>query len=216
MKGISAQRGSTKKNPGNRRSADSAGGRARQHSADNGSYQNLGRIIRRIRLRQELTLQDLAKKTGLALSFISQVERGVGNPTLASLKAISDALGVAVGHFFDQAEPSGDVVRAAHRKRLIDKRGVTHFLLTSRLDRRFAMFHTVHEPRKEVTHEPLQHEGEEAVYVLKGTLELMHRDERYVLKKGDSIYFSSRDPHSAKNVGRGVLECIWVESPHSF
>jgi hypothetical protein len=90
----------------------------------------------------------LAKKTGPPLNFISQVDRGVGNSALTSLIAISDALGVAVGHFFDQAEPSEDVVRAAHRKRLIDTRNVTHFLLTSRLARRFAMYHTVHEPGK--------------------------------------------------------------------
>ena len=56
VKEISAQCGKMKKNPGNRRSANSAGGRTRQHSADNGSYQNLGRIIRRIRLRKMLTL----------------------------------------------------------------------------------------------------------------------------------------------------------------
>ncbi len=60
VEGISAQRGRTKNNSGSRRSANSAGRSTRQHPADNGSYLNMGRIIRRIRLRQELTLQDLA------------------------------------------------------------------------------------------------------------------------------------------------------------
>jgi hypothetical protein len=44
----------------------------------------------------------------------------------------------------------------------------------------------------------------------------MHQDKRYVLIKGNSIYFSRRDSRNSKNIGRRILECIWVESPHSF
>lgn len=180
------------------------------------SYQKLGRTIREMRLQRGLTLKETALKSGLALSFISQVERGAGNPTVASLRAIAKALGVTVGHFFNHAERGGAVVRAHERRRLVDHRGVTHLLLTPRLDGRFAIFHTLHEPRDEVNLELLQHEGEEAVYVLKGKIEIRHQDQRHVLQKGDCLHFSSLEPHCANNIGKGVLECVWVVSPPSF
>ena len=61
---------------------------------------DLGNRIRIERLNQKLTLDQLAKKTTLSKSFLSQVERGTGRPSIASLKKIALELGVSVVKLF--------------------------------------------------------------------------------------------------------------------
>ncbi len=69
-------------------------------------------MIRRLRKSQSLTFANLAEKTGLSLSFLSQVERGIINPSINSLRRIALALGTPVSHFFDETESTrGPVVR---------------------------------------------------------------------------------------------------------
>jgi len=64
--------------------------------------------------------------------------------------------------------------------------------------------------------ETYKHFGQEFVLVIKGMIEITLNDTRYVLKKGDSMYFNSSVPHSFRNINKGESEAVWVVTPPSF
>ncbi|MFQ5913001.1 MAG: cupin domain-containing protein [Nitrospinota bacterium] len=180
--------------------------------------ETVGKKIREFRTEKGLTLKEVSNRTGLAISFISQVERGNGNPTLSSLRAIAEALGVTVGYFFHSPEeaPPPQIVHEKERKVLIPRPGVVYQLLTSGLSGRAQFMRVIFEPGSTTGEAPIQHDGEEYVLVLKGQMRLQLGRNRYVLNKGDSFSYPSTIPHLVTNAGRGRLECIWVVAPPSF
>ena len=65
----------------------------------------LGSRIRALRRAQRISQEQLAARAGLSYKFVGEVERGVGNPTVGTLAAVSTALGVDVPELF--GAPSG-------------------------------------------------------------------------------------------------------------
>ena len=63
---------------------------------------------------------------------------------------------------------------------------------------------------------PFQHEGEEFVTVLKGSIAVSLDGKSYVMKKGDTMYFDGTEPHSFKNRSKGISESLHVTTPPSF
>ncbi len=180
----------------------------------------LGGRVREIRRGHKITIATLAESTGFSASYISQLERGLLNPTVAALMKVAEALGTTVADFFNSIEAGGRqeiVVRGNRRKRLIYPGSlIKNELLSPDLRGRFE-FLWVRAPRgTDSGPQSFHHSGEEAALVLKGELELSVGDKIYLLKKGDSIQFPSTVPHRWRNRGRGELIAIWVMSPPSF
>jgi len=69
----------------------------------------IGRQIRELRRARGLTQEQLGERAGLSYKFIGEIERGMGNPTVATLLSISEALGIDVIHLFEPRsnEPGG-------------------------------------------------------------------------------------------------------------
>src|SRR5437762_13705247 len=86
--------------------------------ADSGVEIDLGARIRALRLARGATLRQLASKAGVTESFLSQVERGVASPSIASVQRIARALDHSIAELFAEDEPAGRVVRAADRRRV--------------------------------------------------------------------------------------------------
>ena len=78
----------------------------------------LGPRLRRLRTARALTLRELAARAGVTESFLSQVERGVATPSIASVQRISRGLGLSIADLFAEVESGGQVVRAAERRRI--------------------------------------------------------------------------------------------------
>ena len=93
----------------------------------------LGVRIRALRERRGLSLRVVAERAGVSESFVSQIERGVASPSVASLRALADALGESIASFFDGSEPVGKLVRVAERRRLVAA-GPISMCRTSRRD----------------------------------------------------------------------------------
>ncbi len=151
--------------------------------------------------RQEigLSLRELARRTGLTASFLSQVERGQTNTSIDSLRRIATALGVPILHLLsdsqaDSAKPTGPkhnpVVRANHRSRLsLPDSHVTYELLTPDLARKMEVFIGRLMPGKENVARPLREPTEECIYVLSGALCVGLDTDEYILYSGDTTYF---------------------------
>ncbi|MGH2453720.1 MAG: cupin domain-containing protein [bacterium] len=179
----------------------------------------LGERLRRRRVEQGMTMKALAAGADLTESFISQLERGRVNPSVASLQRITSALGTSLGRFFDEGAPaSGRVVRRRQRARLTyPGLRATDYLLSPDLNGRLEMIWAEAAPGGGSGEQPYVHQGdEECVVVVRGVMEIWVGKERYLLRAGDALTFSSRVPHRWKNVGRGRLEALWAITPPSY
>jgi transcriptional regulator with XRE-family HTH domain len=150
----------------------------------------LGNRIRVRRKELSFSLRELASKTGLTASFLSQIERNLTNPSLESLRKISDALEVPI--FFFLAEPAikSPIVRRDRRLKLtLPESNLTYELLSPDLNRQMEPFLAELEPGEEKFNFPLRQQTEEFIYVLQGQLEIQLGGDVYLLSPGDSIYF---------------------------
>lgn len=193
--------------------------RRRAAASRDPSVNGIGARLRAVRQAGGLTLQQVAHKTGLTPSAISQIERGLSNPSVGSLKAIADALGTTLGSLFtrDTRETRRPIlVHEANRKVLCPAPGITCHLLTANLAGKIQFMLTTYEPGVTTGDRLYSHEGEECALVLQGTMELQLGHETHVLKEGDSIRFECAVPHRVTNIGRRPLRAIWAITPPSF
>lgn len=179
---------------------------------------DLGRQVKALRDARGLSLKMLAERAGVSESFVSQIERGVANPSVASLRRLAEALGASVGSLFEGIPPPGRVVRPQDRARLVDPaRRWEDFLLTPRDAKRLQVILSIIEPGEGSGEESYSHDSdEECVIVLKGSLEFKVGTEEFLLSEGDSLLFESRIPHWNRNPGPSKAEVLWVTTPPSY
>jgi transcriptional regulator with XRE-family HTH domain len=184
----------------------------------NDEDQELGRRIRTLREREGLSLRAVAERAGVSESFVSQVERGVASPSVASLRRLAEALGGSVGAFFEGPSSADRVVRAGERRRLIHpRRQWEDVLLTPAGSRHLQVILSTIEPEAGSGDEPYAHDSdEECVIVLKGRMEFWVDEVRYELAEGDSLLFESRLPHRNVNPGPTKAEVLWIITPPSY
>ncbi len=175
-------------------------------------------MIRRIRKAEKLTLADLSEKTGLSLSFLSQVERGLTNPSINSLRKIAAGIGCPLSTFFEEkASSNGAVVRKHQRKVLVNTESrLTYQLLSRSPDHRIELLLTMLEPGASNAESPLSHEGDEAALVLQGECWFELGEDSFSLKEGDSIYIAENTPHKFTNTGHAVFVVVSAISPPGF
>ncbi len=196
----------------------------------------LGEKLRAIRKERGLTIQQVATAAGLSKAFVSQIESGIANPSLASLKRVGNALGIPLGHLFDAAgngvegAPSPTpavegadevrVVRRDRRKRILwPGRSTPTYLLTPDLRGKLEVLLDVLDPAASPPEEDQQsmtHEGEEFGFILEGRYEVTVAGQSIVLEQGDSITFPSRLPHRGRPLGTQTVRTLWVITPPSF
>jgi transcriptional regulator with XRE-family HTH domain len=201
----------------------------------------LGERLRAARKARGITLQQVAERTGLSKSFVSQVETGVATPSIVSLVGFARALDVPVGALIEglpgegaldgvgtHGAPSHDVVSAGGQPRDVkvvrrDARKTLGYvgaaghieLLTPDLQRQLEVILT-EEPHGSAS-ELYSHEGEEFGLVLEGRYEVTVADQTYVLEEGDTISFPSVIPHRTRALGEdGATRTLWVITPPSF
>lgn len=178
---------------------------------------DLGNRIRTKRLEQNMSIKEMAERTGLTSGFISQVERNQTEPSITSLRKISEALDVAVFNFFIDEVNNNSVVRKNQRQMLkFPDSHLVYELLSPDLNRQMEMFFATLESGAATCDEPLSHKGEEVIFVLSGKMEIQIGNEKYDLDEGDSIYYFANVPHRIVNTGDIDLEFISTITPPRF
>ncbi|UFJ41455.1 XRE family transcriptional regulator [Brevibacillus humidisoli] len=160
-----------------------------------------------------MTLNQVAKTTGLSASLLSQIERGLVDPTVGTFWRICEALDVPINRFFMRPEQQDPVIRREQRKTIhLRNTNVRYHVLTP-IDQGKIEFLLVEiEPGESVYHELVSHSGEECGFVMKGELKVLLRDQEYHLYEGDSIAFPSTSPHRYLNPGKEVSLSIWARA----
>ena len=178
----------------------------------------LGPHLRSLRTARGLTLRELAQRAEVTESFLSQAERGVATPSIASVRRIARGLGLSIADLFVEVEPARLVVRASERRRITypGLGAVDEFLTRGKGGRLQVIMSTV-EPGGGTGEEPYTHESdEEVLIVLEGALDLWVGDQRFHLEAGDAITYSSRLPHRNTNPGPGPARLLFCITPPSF
>ena len=151
----------------------------------------IGYRIKDLRTHQRITLKELAKRTGLTTSFLSQLERDLTSPSVSSLEKIAEALNTKVGYFFGREEAKELIfIKKGTGKQVIDtEKGIFCETLVS------GMLNIKMQPQvftlgvnAELTKELIYPRGEKFGMVIKGKLELLYDSEKLTLEEGDSIY----------------------------
>jgi transcriptional regulator with XRE-family HTH domain len=180
---------------------------------------DVGERLRAIRKLRRVTLRTVAERADLSESFLSQVERGRANASVASLKRIAAALGVNVADLF---EPNGRpstprVLRRESRPTLkFGTLGEKH-MLTPRPLEHLQVIVGEFDPKGSTGDEPYTHgDSEELLVVLSGTVHLQLGPEVFELRTGDSIDYRSSTPHRLANAGDENAEVMWIISPPSY
>ena len=182
---------------------------------------SLGGVVRRARQKQQLTLQQVADRSNLSVSYLSQIERNLMTPTVGALKRIAAALDLPAGDLtFAKAASASQsmvaVLRRGERKRVgFPQSSIGYELLTPDLRRRVSALWLTAEPGAD-SGPALTHEGEDIVVVLNGQLSIEVAGTWHDLKAGDSIYFNSALSHRWCNRRKQAAQAIWVSSPPYF
>jgi DNA-binding XRE family transcriptional regulator len=165
---------------------------------------SIGSRIKQRRTEIGLSLRELAGKTNLTASFISQVERCQVNPSIDSLRRIAEALDVSVLYFLSDGHPDqalvpetqapllkyDPVVRSKFRPKLVlPVSGVSYELLSPYLARKMEAFSGRLAPGTGNVARRLREPTEEFIYVLSGALLVGLDGGEHTLCAGDSIYF---------------------------
>ena len=179
----------------------------------------LGKRVRDLRAARDLSLRQMADAAELSTGLISQIERGVGNPSYVTVTKIANSLGVPVNVLFGFEAPEESdpfLVRRDARKRLMPARGDAVFeLVTPDLRRELEVLWIELEPGA-AEPSPYEHDGEECVLVIQGEIEFNLGERLYALEQGDSLTFPGRLPHFVANVGESKATLVVAITPPSF
>ncbi len=175
----------------------------------------LGLQIRRKREQTGKTLTGAAEAMGISPSLLSQIERGIVNPSISTLRAIADCLKTSVGVLLEERATRENLLlvrKNGRRKPTVTEKGVK-FSILSPSNYALQVFYYEFEPDSSTGDEPYRHEGEESVFVLKGRLEVTVSDRKFTLEEGDSMWFQSTLPHRTRNLAKEKCTAIWVGTP---
>ena len=178
-------------------------------------FRNLGQRLQALRRGHGLTLELLAKDSGLSAGYLSQIENGQAVPSLTALQVIAASLGVEVATFFpEDGDATTRVVRAAdrHAFRLEPHSGEEYAVLAQQVKgSAFTAVHARHLPGAGAL--PFRHLGEEFALVLSGRVRLVIGEETHELGPGDWAHYSSQQGHAAEVVSDESVEALWILTP---
>ena len=176
----------------------------------------LGQKIRQIRKDKKLSLKVVASRASVSESFLSQVERGLVSPSVASLRRICESLDETMSALFFSAseQASHRLVRVADRRMNYRPDGSAHFLLTPPLSKKLQVNQSIVAPGYTSGEEPYTHGGEEeCVHVLQGSLTLDSANETFELNAGDSVLIDPKIGHRFHNRMSEPAVILWIISP---
>ncbi|MBO0875091.1 MAG: helix-turn-helix domain-containing protein [Pseudonocardia sp.] len=196
----------------------------------NDPVDGMGRRIAAYRTQRGLRVSDLARSVGVSPSLVSQIERGQSRPSVSTLFAVAETLGLPVDAFFrEQPAPASHVepraaqadpylVRRAERVGIDIEGGVRWERLTPTTLRDVEFMELVYGPGAQSSPTLYRHPGTEMIVILSGRLDIHLGFESYHLGPGDSMHFSSALPHRYVNptqeTTRAVTTILRDEARH--
>ena len=178
---------------------------------------DIGKMIKELRVAKGLTQEELADRSELSKGFISQLERDLTSPSIATLMDILQCLGTTVSEFF-QEEPEDQIVfqNEDYFEKIDSELGSkTEWIIPNAQKNMMEPIRLTLKPGG-LTYRDLPHEGEEFGYVLKGSIKIHIGYKSYTAKKGESFYFTPHSEHYIEAFGTSGAVILWVSTPPNF
>ncbi|MGO8670605.1 MAG: helix-turn-helix domain-containing protein [Capsulimonadaceae bacterium] len=179
---------------------------------DGAVKQEFAQRLRDLRCSRGWTLDEAARRANMSKSYLSRLEEAARQPSIASLLGLARAYGIPVGDILDggrRTSPGRVVVRAGELP-VRQGNGLYYQMLSSSPQMSGLQPVRVTVPADRSGDELYEHDGEEWLHVLSGTLELVLSDNTYVLVRGDSAHFDARIPHRLRALDGTDAELILV------
>jgi transcriptional regulator with XRE-family HTH domain len=185
----------------------------------------VGLKIKSLRESKNLSVEEIAERSGLSVDQINNIENGQNLPSLGPLIKIARALGVRLGTFMDDNDALGPVItRADEREQnnsisfsndAVDARKHMeyHPLAQQKAGRHMEPFIIDINPEDTPNFQLSAHEGEEFIYVMNGEVEIVYGKDTYSLKEGDSIFYDSivkHHVHGAPGKSAKILAVVYI------
>ena len=203
----------------NSKSSKSAASRAKAASG-------IGPRLRQAREQKKMSVRGLARYVGVSPSLVSQIERGRVMPSVGTLYAIANELGLVVDDLFTGAQPRSKgrervetaadvpnpVLKIGQRKRIRLADGVQWERLTPTPDKDVEFLVVSYSVGAESCAKDalIRHGGKEYAFLIRGQLGIKIGFEEFELGPGDSIAFDAQMPHRLWTIGHEPAEAIWV------
>ncbi len=177
-----------------------------------------GWLLRQLRMDRRLSLREASDRTGLSVSFLSALERGLTGASVATLQRVTAAYGTTMLEVFGSpGAPGNRLVHAEDRQVLRVGPAEVRIEHLARDAQHL-------EPQLFVLAEgatsdgAYAHEGEEFLYLLSGAVTIwVGTEEPYLLDRaGDALTFPSTLPHRWRNDARGESRLLWINTPPTF
>lgn len=179
---------------------------------------NVGDRFRAVREKVGLSLQDISQRTGLNTVLLGQIEEGHVVPPLGTVIKMAKALDMKMGYFISGEEDKAYTIVRGDERKVISRYGAgkeEHYgyeyesLAPHKKHRHMEPFLVTLAP-VDTEGKMSTHDGQEFIYVLKGTMEVRLEEGTHVLEPGDAIYYDSTVPHLVKCHGDKQAEILAV------
>lgn len=178
---------------------------------------NIGYKVKELRIQKGLTQEELADRAELSKGFISQLERDLTSPSIATLVDILQCLGTDLKDFFNDTEEEQIVFGTNDYFEKTDKElnNKIEWIIPNAQKNIMEPIKVTLQPNGS-TYPDVPHEGEEFGYVLAGSI-CIHIGKRiYKAKKGESFYFTPNSNHYITAGEKTGATFLWVSTPPSF
>lgn len=188
---------------------------SRSQTADNSLFK-IGLNIRQARKKREMTLADIARRTGLSKGLLSKIENFRTLPSLPVLVAIARSLNINPENLVKGAgtgqKISCQVIRASERVRFKREksRGFSYTALAARSLGSMAFESVVLTLAPGAKRKPVATDGDEFIFILKGEIQFVIGKEKLLLSTGDALYFDGRVPHVPLNLAKSSAELLVI------
>lgn len=177
----------------------------------------IGSKLKRLRIKNNLTQEELADRCELSKGFISQVERDLASPSISTLSDLLQCLGTDLKDFFNDAADT-DVVFSKNdvfiKENKEDGNIVNWIVPNSQKHDMEPIIITLLPGGTSYVDDP--HEGEEFGFVLSGSVTLHLGNEKFRVRKQESFYYKTNQTHYIKNNGKTNASVLWVSTPPNF
>ncbi|WZU36049.1 hypothetical protein Rruber_05562 (plasmid) [Rhodococcus ruber] len=186
-----------------------------ERSSQPPAHAAISRIGARIRARRQdegLTLNDLAQRTGVSVSMLSMLERGLASASIGTLMAVTSALRIQMHDLFEEEHEASasPVTRKKDQPEILSSEGVLWRLAHSSPEEGLEVTVNEYAPGTASAGQATLHGGREYGVLVQGSLIIELDGTEYVLKSGDAISYASQVPHRIINRSSTKARAVWV------
>lgn len=178
---------------------------------------DIGLKLKQLRIKMNLTQEELANRCELTKGFISQLEHNLTSPSISTLTDLLEGLGTDLKHFFDEGENNKilfkkEDVFEQENTELGHK--INWLIPNAQKNSMEPILISIKKSGKSSIYSP--HEGEVFGYVIQGNIDLFLGTDKFKVKKGESFYYKANSSHHLENNYMSDATILWVSNPPHF